>query len=220
MPPNGKSDRSEASVLREAKDAASHLMTEAKEEVQNRAYSQKERAAESLSGVAHALRGTKQELDEKAPGFGMVADKAADAVERVSDLIRNRDIADVVQGVERFARREPALFIGGAIALGLVAGRFLRSSPHSEYASGEFSSEYGRERQFGAGSEGDREGNYGSGNYGSTDYSSGSGYGLKPQNKTDPYGYGLEDRIKASEDAAYEESDLDTERDGEGSGEV
>lgn len=83
-PPNGKSPAmGEGNVLREAKDVASHLMSEAKGEVTQRASSQKTRAAESLHGVADALRGTKEQLDEKAPGFGLYADRAADGRESV-----------------------------------------------------------------------------------------------------------------------------------------
>jgi hypothetical protein len=37
----------------------------------------------------------------------------------------------LIDDVEDFARREPAVFIGGAIAIGLVAARFLKSSRRS-----------------------------------------------------------------------------------------
>lgn len=158
-PPNGKStpQGSTDNVLRQAKEAASHLVTEAKGEMSSRAASQKDLAAERLEGVAHALRGTREELDEKAPGFAPYADKAADAVEQVSQLIRSRDLGDVIHGVERFARREPALFLGGAVVLGLVAGRFLRSSPaahaggyeggnREDYSSRNYESNYAQGR--------------------------------------------------------------------------
>ena len=36
---------------------------------------------------------------------------------------------DIVREAEAFARRQPAVFIGGALALGLLASRFLKAAP-------------------------------------------------------------------------------------------
>lgn len=131
MPPNGettRNGRSEQGLLDEAKHAASHLAHEAKDEASSRVASQKDRAAKSLSSVADALRGTRHELDDSIPAIGEYADKAADTVQQLSDYIRSKNIGEIIDTVEHFARRESALFLGGAAAVGLLAGRFLRSS--------------------------------------------------------------------------------------------
>lgn len=131
-PPNGESTRNgrseQGGLLDEAKNVASHLATEAKDEASSRVSSQKDRAAKSLSSVADALRGTKDELDGSIPAMGQYADKAADTVEQLSEYIRSKNVGELVDTVERFARRESALFLGGTAVLGLLAGRFLRSS--------------------------------------------------------------------------------------------
>ena len=79
------------------------------------------------------------------PGFGDVAGRAADGIEKVAEFFEDKQIGDVVRDVERFARKEPALFVGAAFALGLIGGRFLKSSaPRRDagtYAGG--SSDYG-----------------------------------------------------------------------------
>ena len=139
VPPNGENparSRGEGGVLRDAKTAASHVMSEAKDELSSRASSQKDRAVRGLSTVAEALRGTKRELDDNAPGFGPLAEKAAESVDRLSDYVRTRTVGDIIDNVERFARRESAIFLGGAFALGLIAGRVLRSSPRGRGAYG------------------------------------------------------------------------------------
>jgi hypothetical protein len=42
----------------------------------------------------------------------------------------------MIQEVERFARRQPALFLGGAFTLGLIAARFLKSSSEVSHSMG------------------------------------------------------------------------------------
>jgi hypothetical protein len=57
-----------------------------------------------------------------------VAEQAAERVERVSGYLREKDIDQLVREAEDFARRQPALFLGGAFALGVLGARFLKSS--------------------------------------------------------------------------------------------
>jgi hypothetical protein len=46
----------------------------------------------------------------------------------VSGYLEARDIQDLVGEAESLARRSPALFLGGAFTLGVLAARFLKSS--------------------------------------------------------------------------------------------
>ena len=43
-----------------------------------------------------------------------------------------RDLTELMDDVNRFARRQPALFVGAAFAAGALAARFLKSSPDGE----------------------------------------------------------------------------------------
>ena len=54
--------------------------------------------------------------------------KVAEGLEQVSEALRRRDLADLVESVEDFARRQPVAFIGGTVAAGLAFGRFMKSS--------------------------------------------------------------------------------------------
>jgi hypothetical protein len=120
-------------VAETAKQTARNLAGEAKSQANERLSSKKDKAAEGLDTMAHALRGTKEEIGDKVPYVGDYAERAADGVQRLSEYVRSRNIGELVDDVERFARREPAMFYGGAFALGLLAGRFLKSSSHRDH---------------------------------------------------------------------------------------
>ena len=54
--------------------------------------------------------------------------RAASQVEGLSDYLQEKSLTDVVGDVERFARRDPVLFVGSAFLIGLLGGRFLKSA--------------------------------------------------------------------------------------------
>jgi hypothetical protein len=94
---------------------------------------QKTRATEALRGVVAALRQGSQPLRENDQA--MLADyagKAADQLEQFSTRVRERDLTELMDDAKRFARRQPALFVGAAFAAGVLAARFLKSSPDGE----------------------------------------------------------------------------------------
>ena len=123
------------------KDTAQRLASQAQEQagqtVQSGLSRGKTRAAETLSGVAQSLRFSGQQLREQqgqaAPGD--YAERAAQQVERLSTYLQNTDVGQMVDQVEDFARRQPALFLGGTFVLGLLGARFLKSSRRAERAT-------------------------------------------------------------------------------------
>ena len=79
--------------------------------------------------VAQALRQTGQQVREQDQGaVAQYIDGAADQLERISDQLQTQDLGQLVEATERFARRQPVLFVGSALAVGFLATRFLRSS--------------------------------------------------------------------------------------------
>ena len=116
-------------VTHQAQQAAGQVAGQAREQVASRLADQKDRAAEGLSGVARALRQTGQQLrDQDQQGVTGYIDRAASQVERISGYLQNSDLGRLVDDVEGFARRQPAMFLGGALVLGLLGARFLKSS--------------------------------------------------------------------------------------------
>lgn len=117
-------------AMDKVQEKAGQAVGQVQQQAQSALTQQKEQASEGLNGVAGALRQTGQSLREQGQQeqFAQFADKAADQVERFSTFLRDKDLGEITHEVERFARKEPAIFLGGALALGLLGTRFLRSS--------------------------------------------------------------------------------------------
>lgn len=110
-------------------DTASGLMDRVRERATAQLSTQKDRATDGLGSVAQAVRQSTQHLREnKQDAIAQYVDKAADQIDRLSAQLRNRDVGELVDEVQRFARRQPALFVGTAFALGVIGARFLKSS--------------------------------------------------------------------------------------------
>lgn len=107
---------------------ARSMMERARHGAFNRLDAQRERAATGLGSMVDALRESSRQLHGKNETMASYVDGAASQLERFRGGIRERDLNQIVRDVEGFARQRPAIFIGGAFALGLAAARFLKSS--------------------------------------------------------------------------------------------
>ena len=96
--------------------------------VTSRVDEQKNRAADGLGGIADVIRSAGNELRSENEALASYVDMAGDQTRRLADNIRQRGVADMMDDVAVFARRRPALFIGGAFLVGLGIARFLKSS--------------------------------------------------------------------------------------------
>ncbi len=116
-------------VVEGAQEKVGQVVDQAKQQTNSFLTARKDQTADTLYTVAHALRQTGQQLREQdhAP-IGGYADQAATEVERVYSYLHGRDVRRIVDDTEGFARQRPALFVGGGLALGLLAARFLKSS--------------------------------------------------------------------------------------------
>ncbi|MEO5894080.1 MAG: hypothetical protein ABIS06_00085 [Vicinamibacterales bacterium] len=90
---------------------------------------QKDRATEGLGSVADAVRGTTEQLrNNQHDKVAQFAEQAAQQIDRLSERLRNKDVTELLDDAQELARRKPAMFIGGAFALGLLGARFMKSS--------------------------------------------------------------------------------------------
>lgn len=172
-------------VLDQAKQKTGEVVDQTRTRAFDMMDQQKTRAAEGLGSVASALRQTGESLNSgEQAQFGEYANRAADAVERFSESLRSKDMNELVYEAEDFARREPELFLGGAVLLGLVAARFFKAS--GRRAAGRNTQDYGRGRN----EYGDRFSGYGSGQYGrEIDYRSTGTGGYRTGSTMGPGGY-------------------------------
>lgn len=123
---NPKSSPPPSSVAEDAKDLASKVAGQAKDVLGDQLEGQQQRSAGEIDKVASALRQTSNDLGDSvaAPYVG----RAASLLERISGSVKNATLGDTVRAIEGFARRDPVLFLGGSLVLGIVAARFLKSS--------------------------------------------------------------------------------------------
>jgi hypothetical protein len=171
-----------------ATSVADRVADTAQQQVGTRVDSQLGRGADVLGQVSQAIRRSGDELRSDQPQIASFADTAAEQVDRASQYLRQTDFQGVVRGAEDFARRQPAVFLGGALALGLVASRFLKASPSgsSQPGYGRRYSSYGSSGSYGAyGSSGsDRPGAWGTSTYGAGSYGSTGMYGTAGSSAT------------------------------------
>jgi glucan phosphorylase len=116
-------------VADQAKETAGQIAHQAREKVTSQVGGQKDRMAQQIGSVAHALRQSGQQMRDQQQDLPVeYIDQVADQVERFSQYLQKRDLNQLIGEVERFAWRQPTLFLGGAFMLGLLGARFLKSS--------------------------------------------------------------------------------------------
>jgi hypothetical protein len=145
-----KAGEAAGAAMEQAKRAAAQVGEQAKSTVDTR----RTEVAHELGNVAEVVRQTAQDVGMgNSDTVARYGERIADQIEGVSTYLDEHGVEDILTDIQDFARRQPALFLGGAFMLGIVVGRFLRSS-------GSRLSDYG----------------YGSGGYDrySSDYSGGS----------------------------------------------
>lgn len=97
---------------------------------------QKDRATDGVGSVIQAVRQSTQHLrDSDHPTIAHYVDEAANQIERVSNRLKEKDIGELLRDAQQFARRNPAVFIGSAFAVGLLGARFFKSSRERSRAS-------------------------------------------------------------------------------------
>jgi hypothetical protein len=132
-------------------DGSSGIVNRVKESATAQLTNQKDRGTDALGSVAQAVRSSTQRLrDEQHDTIAGYVDKAADQIESWSRRLKEKDIDELLTDVQRLARRQPAVFIGSAFALGLVGARFLKSSRQQDdygYGSESRRGMYGEQTQ-------------------------------------------------------------------------
>lgn len=106
-----------------------------KDEATRYATRQKSRMADQVQSLRNALDDMCAKLEREQSPAAAPARKLADGLDSLAQALDANSLNDLSREVQDFARRNPALFIGGAALAGFMAGRFLRSSgEHGERA--------------------------------------------------------------------------------------
>lgn len=123
----------------QAQQKAKDLAHQAEQQAKSALSSRKDMAATGLHDMAQAFRQTGNQLSGQNDMAAKYTNQVADQIERVSTYLENQDVDQMIADAEAFARRRPELFVGGALLLGFLGARFLRSSSerrHTEHWTG------------------------------------------------------------------------------------
>ena len=113
-------------VTRAAKDNASQLgdaaldmANTAKDKVEAAVSQRKSLGADYIGSIAQATGRAAHEFEAELPQAAHYIRQASEQMQGVADTVRERDVRELVGEVQEFARRQPTLFFGGAVVLGL-----------------------------------------------------------------------------------------------------
>jgi hypothetical protein len=116
-------------ALGTAQQAISQKAEEAKQKGMSQLAQRKSQAADSLTDVSQAVTQVGTQLRQSNhESLARYADMATEQVDRVASYLRGRDAGEILDEVQDFARRQPALILGGAFVLGVIGARFFKSS--------------------------------------------------------------------------------------------
>jgi hypothetical protein len=116
-------------------DTARNAASAAGDKLRSVAEDQKDAGAARISSFASAIRQAADAFDQQLPEAGDYIRLAAERVDDASEALRRRDIRDLVDGVQDFARRQPTAFLGLTVLAGFAAVRFLKSATEGSGSS-------------------------------------------------------------------------------------
>jgi hypothetical protein len=142
-------------VKNQVVDQAKNTLQQAKERASSSLGESKAQFADQVGTVAGALRRTTEHLrSEDQTRIAGLTETLARQLDQVSNYLRNKDAAAMRRDLENVARRQPAIMLGGALVLGLIGARFLKSTERRR--GGQWSGDrgygegrYGRETEIG-----------------------------------------------------------------------
>jgi|SRR5215213_1821631 len=120
-------------LLQQAKQTTNEVVSQVQQQASSQINRQKDSAASELSTVVNAVRRFGETLNNEGQGpiarfAAQYGDKAANGLDRVARYVREQDPKRLLEDVQNFGRRQPALMIGGAFLLGFAGARLIRTS--------------------------------------------------------------------------------------------
>src|SRR3954467_3000890 len=125
-------------VAQETQRQAKDLLDQGRTQVKEQVVSQQQKAGQSLSSLAQELRSLADGSSQGAPGPARdLLQQASGMVESFAGKLQNREPGELLDEVRSFARRKPGLFLLGAAAAGVLAGRLTSGikAAHSDTTS-------------------------------------------------------------------------------------
>jgi hypothetical protein len=120
-------------IGRELKEEGQELVGGVRHYVEDLAENGVKTVTERLHHMSVALHKAADSLrQEDEDSTSRIADQAAERIDQVCDYLERQEPMDMIRGLDRFARQQPMIAIGGMLIAGMMLGRFLRSSQRSD----------------------------------------------------------------------------------------
>jgi hypothetical protein len=92
--------------------------------------------ASEVDSIVKALYRTAGALrDEHQDSVAHYAQRAADGLADLSRNLHDQELGTLVERVNDYARRQPGMFLGGAVAAGFLLSRFLKSGSSERHGA-------------------------------------------------------------------------------------
>lgn len=125
--------RQAKSDLQQGKERAKEAARGAAAEGKDKLEAQSQAAATRVDDVADAIGSAASRLDElEHEGLADYANQMASALSNMSVKLRDKSVDELARDVSDLARRNPALFLLGSVALGLGLSRFAKATRHRQ----------------------------------------------------------------------------------------
>lgn len=116
-----------AGVATDARSTVSAMAEEARHRITEIVDQQKAVGADTVAGVARAAQSAAGDLERTSPQLARLVRTAAEGADRIAGDLRSSDLNQIVGNISRFGRRQPVAFFGGAVLVGFILARFLKS---------------------------------------------------------------------------------------------
>lgn len=131
--PTSRHDSNAIGKVEDIKERVQHNVKKVAEQARDQTVKtveiKKHAVADQIDGIAKVLHKAADQLGmQQQAGLARYAHIAADKLDGVVGTLHNRDISTLLRGTRDWARREPELFVGGAMIAGFLLIRYLTSA--------------------------------------------------------------------------------------------
>lgn len=120
---------------RRLKDSASTVIDRTKQAAVGKAQESVQQLASTVQSATSALRRAADNVEADNDWLGSVMRKSADTIDSATRSFSDGDITRLVDDVNGFARRQPAIFLGVSFALGFAAARVVKAAMDQQSSS-------------------------------------------------------------------------------------
>jgi hypothetical protein len=122
-------EQSAEEFKRKAADSLDEARARGEQKLEEKLDQGKVSASDRAERVASAMQRTAEHLDQQGEGtLAAYADEISRSVQHLAENLRSKSVSDIADQMEDLARRSPATFLLGSVAVGLALGRFMKAS--------------------------------------------------------------------------------------------